>query len=41
MKVDLKETKLADVFKLYKFDDETRNFLVHCMALELNDDCLE
>ena len=40
MKLDPKEATVDDFFKKYNLEDNTRNFIVHAMALDCNDDCL-
>ena len=40
MKLDPKEATVDEFFKKYNLEENTRNFIVHAMALNCNDDCL-
>lgn len=40
MKLDPKVATVEEFFKAYKLEDDTRDFMVHAMALEKNMDCL-
>lgn len=41
MKMDPKVHTVREFFKTYNLDDETRDFIIHSMALYFNDDCLD
>lgn len=39
--MDPKTHTVREFFKAYNLDDETRDFIIHSMALYFNDDCLD
>ena len=41
MKLDPKTATVKEFFKKYDLSDETRDFMIHAMALDTNNDCLD
>lgn len=41
MKMDPKKATVREFFKEYNLDDETRDFMIHSMALFHNEDCMD